>query len=152
MTRLEKCELLKLKGYTYDPENGKIYGTKGQEIVRKCNGYILFGNTRNWKHNTYGHHFAWYWVYGNVDFEMLDHINQNRSDNRISNLRIVTHQENCFNNNYKGYSWDKDRNKWKSQIHISGKTIHLGRYNTEQEARDAYLIAKEKYHTILYQI
>ena len=148
MTRLEKCEILKVKGYTYDPQTGKIYGIKGQEILRKCNGYISFGGTRNWKHYCYGHHYAYFMTYGNVDFTMLDHINRDRSDNRICNLRIVTHQENCFNNNYKGYSWDINRNKWKSQIRIDGKSIHLGRYDTEEEARQAYLIAKEKYHII----
>ena len=148
MTRVEKCEILKEKGYTYNPDTGKIYGTKGQEILRKCNGYIQFGNTRNWKHSCYGHHFAWYMTYGNVDFERLDHINQNKSDNRICNLRIVSHQQNCFNNNFKGYSWDKNRDKWKPQIHIDGKTIFLGRFNTEEEARNSYLEAKKKYHII----
>jgi hypothetical protein len=143
MTRLEKCELLKSKGYTYDPETGKIYGIRGKEIIRKCNkGYILLSN------HLKGHHFAWYITYGNVNFDILDHINRDKSDNRICNLRILTNQQNLFNTNKKGYSWHNVANKWISQIGINNKSIYLGLFNTEEEARNAYLQAKEKYHII----
>jgi len=147
MTRLEKCELLKSKGYTYDPETGKVSGIKGFELQNKNkSGYNIIGmkNTTCLR----AHHYAWYMTYGNVDFWELDHINRDKSDNRISNLRIVNSQENKFNNNAKGYSWDKSRNKWHSKIHINGKTINLGRFDNEEEARQAYLQAKEKYHII----
>jgi len=79
----------------------------------------------------------------------IDHIHHNTLDNRKSELRIVTCQENHFN--YKepqGYSWDKNRNKWLAQIRIDNKNIFLGRYSNEQDARDAYLKAKEIYHII----
>jgi len=143
MTRIEKCELLKSKGYTYDPETGKIYGISGKEIIRKDNkGYILLSN------HLKGHHFAWFMTYGNVDFEMLDHINQIKYDNRICNLRILTNQQNLFNTNKKCYSWHNVANKWISQIGINNKSIYLGLFNTEEEARNAYLEAKKKYHTI----
>jgi hypothetical protein len=148
MTRLEKCELLKSKGYTYDPETGKIYGVRGKEITNtRKDGYILL-KSRQMTSILYGHHFGWYMTYGNVDFGELDHINRNASDNRISNLRIVTSQQNKFNQEHKGYCWDKSRSKWISHIHLNKKQIHLGRFNTEEEARNAYLEAKKKYHTI----
>lgn len=143
MERIDKCELLKSKGYTYNPETGQIYGSRGKEITNKTKwGYIYL------THNLLGHHFAWYMTYGNVDFKELDHKNRNPSDNRISNLRIVTCQENQFNRNSRGYSWDKTNNKWVSQIGFNGKVIHLGRYITEQEAREVYINAKKKYHKI----
>jgi hypothetical protein len=142
MTRLEKCELLKLKGYKYDPETGKIYGSKGKEIIRKCNGYISL------KYNLYGHHFAFYMIYGNVDFDELDHINRDKSDNSIRNLRIVTSQQNKFNKTHKGYYWHKHTQKWMSRIQVNGDNIYLGLFNIEKEARNAYLQAKEKYHII----
>lgn len=148
MTRLDKCELLKSKGYTYDPETGKIFGIKGQEIYRKNgDGYIVLSN-RDFKGNLAAHHFGWYMTYGNVDFERLDHQNKNRTDNRICNLRILTHQENLFNTDAKGYCWNKKRNKWRAQIMLNRKTIYLGSFNTEEEARNAYLQAKKIYHTI----
>jgi hypothetical protein len=148
MTRLEKCELLKSLGYTYDAETGKIFGMKGKEITRKCNkGYICLTN-QLFKGNLKGHHFAWYMIYDNVDFEMLDHINRIKSDNRIVNLRISNTQKNAFNTNAKGYYFDKSTNRWRSIISIDGKKKHLGRFDTEEEAKEAYLIAKEKYHII----
>jgi hypothetical protein len=142
MTRLEKCELLKSKGYTYDPETGKIYGVRGKEIIRKDNdGYIRLN------YDLFGHHFAWYMVYGNVDFIELDHKNRTRSDNHIDNLRISNRSQQNQNTNAKGYYWHKSRNKWRSNIMINNKQIHLGYFNTEEDAKNAYIKAKEKYHT-----
>jgi len=77
----------------------------------------------------------------------IDHINRNKLDNRVENLKITTNQGNHFNlSKAKGYSWDK--NKWKAKITLNGKHIHLGRYDTEEEARQAYLDAKPKYHKL----
>jgi hypothetical protein len=149
MTRLEKCIALKDKGYIYAPETGKIYGVRGNELNRKDNsGYIVIGNRSILSSNLYAHHFAWYWVYGNVDFDLLDHKDQNPSNNRIDNLRILDNQKNLFNTKSKGYYWDKYHNKWRSQIVLNRKTIYLGLYNTEEEARQAYLNAKKIYHKI----
>ena len=148
MTRLEKCELLKFKGYTYYKETGKIFGVRGKEIIRKDDrGYILISNHFG-NQSLLGHHYAWYMTYGNVDFEMLDHINRDKSDNRICNLRIVNNQKNAFNTNAKGYYFHKNTNKWRAQIQVEKKRIHLGLFNTEEEARNVYLEAKKKYHII----
>ena len=148
MTRLEKCELAKERGYTYDPKTGKIYGARGREIgnIRK-DGYIQF--------RTFGitqilaHHFAWYMIYGNVDFEMLDHINTQRSDNRISNLRIADNQLNQQNrlNSVKGYWFDKKKQKYKTIISINRKQINGGYFETKEEAHNRYLELKKIYHT-----
>ena len=85
-------------------------------------------------------------TYGNVDFERLDHIDTNKSNNSITNLRILTHQENLFNTNAKGYYYHKKTNKWVSMIGINYTQKNLGYFNTEEEARNAYLEAKKKYH------
>jgi hypothetical protein len=143
MTRLEKCEWYKNKGYTYNSETGKIFGIYGKEIISKSkSGYIHIGG------RLYGHHYAWYMTYGNVDFIELDHINTNPSDNRICNLRISNRNQQTQNRNSKGYYWDKNKNKWRSEIVYYGKRNKLGYFNTEEEARNAYLQAKEKYHII----
>ena len=79
--------------------------------------------------------------------KQIDHINGNRSDNRLENLRIVNNQQNHFNQTKaKGYS--KRGNKFIAYIKINGKSIHLGCFNTEEEAHNAYLEAKEIYHKI----
>ena len=149
MDRLEKCVLLKSLGYTYDPESGKIYGMKGKEIT-SLNRYVIITGNKKFKGNLLGHHFAYYYVYGNVDFEMLDHINGNKTDNRICNLRISNKYKNQWNrfDEIKGYTWNKKKNKWQSTIKVQGKSIFLGLYETKEEARQSYLLAKSKYHII----
>jgi hypothetical protein len=149
MNRLEKCQLVKSLGYTYDLNTGKIYGVKGNEI-KSTNRYIIITGNKKFKGNLLGHHFAWYMIYDNVDFEMLDHINGDKTDNRICNLRISNKYKNQWNrfDEIKGYSWSARDNKWKSTIKANGKSIFLGLYETEEEARQSYLLAKEKYHLI----
>lgn len=150
MTREEKCQMAIEKGFTYNPQTGKIYGIRGKEITNKLNkGYIRFQfNHIDKIYRLKGHQFGWYWV-NKECVEQIDHINGVKDDNRICNLRSVTNQENAFNRKaVKGYSWHKIEKKWRARIMINNKSIHLGDYKTEEEARQAYLVAKEKYHII----
>lgn len=72
----------------------------------------------------------------------VDHINGNKLDNRRSNLRICTHQENMFNqriksNNstgFKGVSKNKATGRYEAYVHHSGKKHYLGLFDTPQEA------------------
>lgn len=83
------------------------------------------------------------------DSLFIDHINGNRSDNLIDNLRLVNVQENGYNRKkVKGYSWDKAMQKWRAMIKINQKSISLGFFDTEDEARAAYLSAKKTLHVI----
>jgi hypothetical protein len=81
-------------------------------------------------------------TYGNVDFEMLDHLNRDRADNKLSNLRIVDNQTNSSNQFGKGYS--KSGYKWKSYITINYKQKHLGVFETQEEAHQAYIEEKKR--------
>lgn len=79
--------------------------------------------------------------------QIIDHIDGNTQNDNLENLRIVSHQGNQWNrHNEKGYC--KDRNKFRAMIRINYKRIYLGSYDTEEEAKNAYLQAKEKYHII----
>lgn len=81
--------------------------------------------------------------------DIIDHRDGNPSNNQIENLRVTTHQGNCWNKTRaKGYTWDKQYVKWKAQIMVDYKTIILGYFDTEEEARQAYLAAKLIYHII----
>lgn len=85
---------------------------------------------------------------------VVDHINHNGLDNRKSNLRICTNQENICNceipkNNKsgcKGVYWAKDKNKWTVQVTINNKTIYIGRYTNLEEAIEARKEASKKYY------
>jgi hypothetical protein len=147
MTREERCKLAIEKGFTYDSETGLIYNRYGKELKKINKGYICFYVTKyDKKYYLLGHQFAWYWVYKEC-VEEIDHINRIRYDNRIFNLRSVTKQQNSFNRiNVKGYSFQKGTNKYRADIRFNNKTIYLGLYHSEQEARNAYLQAKEIYH------
>lgn len=146
MTRLEKIQLCIEKGITCDVETGKVYGIYGKELISKLNGYKCIHADKIKK--LYQHQFVYYIATGEI-VESIDHINGDKSDNRIINLRSVNHQQNGFNRTTaKGYYWNNKKNKWHSQIRLNGKKIHLGLFNTELEARKAYLDAKKIYHII----
>lgn len=77
---------------------------------------------------------------------ITDHINRNTLDNRKCNLRFVSYSQNCMNRGkyknktsiYKGVHWDKNRNKWKSEIKLNSRAIYIGRFDDEVEAAKAY--------------
>ena len=96
------------------------------------------------------HRLIYIWHYGNIESHIhIDHINRIRNDNNIENLRLVTCQENNFNRGMvKGYDFHKKTNKFRAQIEINNKKINLGMFNTKEEAREAYLKAKQEIHII----
>ena len=76
----------------------------------------------------------------------VDHIDRNRKNNHISNLRYATDSENGMNkikqsNNTTGYvgvTYDKRRGKYQARYSLNGKLKHIGYYNTALEASEAY--------------
>jgi hypothetical protein len=80
--------------------------------------------------------------------QQIDHIDRIRTNNNVNNLRLITHKENCYNKTCKGYYFKTDVKKFCSQIRLNYKLIHLGYFDTEEDARNAYIEAKAKYHII----
>ncbi len=76
----------------------------------------------------------------------IDHIDHNGLNNRRSNLRFATNQQNSFNrkshigssSKYKGVSWNNLQRKWVVQIAINGKGRHIGYFANEKDAALAY--------------
>ncbi|AZF37722.1 Phage HNH homing endonuclease [Pseudomonas sp. R4-39-08] len=101
------------------------------------------------------HRLAWLHHYGEWPANELDHINGNKDDNRIANLRDVNRKGNCENqrrpqrNNTSGFlgvSWAKNEKKWKAQISHGGKKRAIGYFDSPEKAHEAYLAVKRELH------
>jgi len=93
------------------------------------------------------HNPSWNIYDGSKD-NYIDHFDGDPSNNNIANLRCVTQQENNWNRvNAKG-CYLRETGKWCAQIKVDGKIIRLGQFDNEEDARNAYLEAKKKYHII----
>ena len=98
------------------------------------------------------HRLAWLYVYG-VWPKEIDHINHNRKDNRILNLRNISHRDNMMNASKRkdnksgvtGVCWDKANNKWQAYIIVNGKNINLGRFVSKSDAVKTRKNASIKY-------
>ena len=102
------------------------------------NGYVV-ARKAGLKKTLYLHHLI---LPRKKGFE-VDHQFGNKLDNRKSKLRYATHQQNMRNRkNAKGYSWDKQREKFRAEIKVDGKKIHLGLFDKEKDARKAYCEAR----------
>lgn len=99
------------------------------------------------------HRLAWFYEHGEMPSLFIDHINGKTDDNRISNLRVVTNQQNAQNkrtahaNNSHGFlGVSKEGGKWKARIRVDGKEKYLGLFATPDEAHAAYVAAKVAFH------
>lgn len=101
------------------------------------------------------HRLAWVYVYGKEPLNDLDHINQNKLDNRIVNLREATRQQNMQNvtlhkhnrSGFKGVAWHTTRKKWRAYIFNGYKQTHLGLFETIEQAVQARKAAEFQCHT-----
>jgi hypothetical protein len=101
-----------------------------------------------------GHRIAWFLHFGQWPTGEVDHINCNKSDNRIDNLRVVSHAENSRNrpaqaNNssgFKGVHFCSTYRKFRAQIGIEGRRIALGYFESAEQAAKAYEKAASEIH------
>jgi len=138
--------------FDYDTINGGLIWKKNGKVAGSIehHGYIRIGvNGKTYR----AHHLVWLWHHGVFPDTIVDHINQNKSDNRIENLRLSDPTLNNLNrstgsNNtsgYKGVSYVKRINKYQATITVKGKLYRLGQYKTFEEAKYARISAEEEY-------
>jgi len=145
-------------GYVFKYEK-KTKKWKLMNLNKKYNnGYIIIELTNKKKERKWFklHRIVYYAfnqerfnIYDSSTDNSIDHINGNKLDNRLSNLRNVTHQHNQWNRTKaKGYYFNKRANKYQAQIVIEGKIKYLGLFKTKTGAKLKYLRTKEVLHKI----
>jgi hypothetical protein len=99
------------------------------------------------------HRLVWMWHYGEFPNGHIDHIDGNKLNNKIENLREATDAQNVQNqrkaraSNKLGIQGVcKQNNKYRASIHLNYKKIHLGYFDTPEKAHQKYLDAKRKLH------
>jgi hypothetical protein len=150
-------EFIKQK-FDYDPIKGELIykehswkKLKGHKAGFASNGYWKVYLKYEDKAQYLAHLVIWMWVFGKLPLGEIDHINGNRSDNRIENLRDISHRENICNQKkhrdgkLPGCSFQGDHKKFRVRYRIKGKLMHGGYFNTEEEANEMYAkLRKEK--------
>lgn len=99
------------------------------------------------------HRIVWLYVNGRWPSSLIDHKNGDGTDNRIDNLRESTFTENHANRKHQGQNasglkgafFHKRANRWTSRIGVNGKLLHLGMFDTPEDAHAAYVAAAEKH-------
>jgi hypothetical protein len=157
----------------YEPETGKLFWLPRPREMFKTKRAFSTWNAQNSGNEAfsrvapmgykmgaifdkvqYAHRIIWVMHFGEVPkSHCLDHIDGDKLNNKISNMRLVTRQQNCFNSaakksgtGKKGVCLCKRTMKWTARIQVSGVVKNLGRFDSVEEAGDAYLAAAQEYH------
>lgn len=143
----------KIRNWDFNqPEDYKLIPLFGGDFVKVDNeDFEIFKNV-NWCLHKSGYAYNDYfklmhrYIMNTPDGMDTDHINHNKLDNRKSNLRICNRTQNNANqkvrkgytSKYKGVSWNKNLQKWVSQISVNNNTYNLGIFESELEAAKSY--------------
>lgn len=116
---------------------GRMFGKEAGCLM--SNGYwqIMLNNKNRTRHR-----LVWEWHNGEIPEGLfIDHINRNKSDDRIENLRLSTPAQNIRNSKhstgssqYRGVSYCKRTKSYEAYGHLGRRKIHLGRFKTETQA------------------
>ena len=144
----------------YEPDTGlwcwRVQTSKRVDVgdsagYRRSDGYLCI---RIHGKLYLGHRLAWLYVYGVWPPSGIDHIDVDKSNCRISNLRLATQSENGRNHHkrntntsgYRGVHFDKRRKKWMAFISTEKKRKHVGYFETAESANEARIAAAIKLH------
>ncbi len=144
---------------SYDPSTGIFTRKKSCKGCRKDSivgsktkhGYLVTSFHRK---QIYLHRLAWFFVYKEMPNGLVDHIDGDKTNNKINNLRIVNFSENAQNSfrhfdNKSGYKgvWKHSDKKWRSGICLNGKMKYLGLFDNPKDAHNAYVKESQILHS-----
>lgn len=155
MSKLTQDEIKSL----FDYKNGKlVWKIKPNRNIRigDAAGSIDSHGYLQTKHNGIvylNHRLIWLMHYGWLP-KLIDHVNGNKTDNRIENLRQATPQQNQHNakrrvdnkSGVKGVVWRKDSRKWRADIQVNGKRRSLGCFDSIENAKEFIMLTREMLH------
>lgn len=146
------------KEFAYDPQNGRIYRAEAASEVGLANAEpVEFEKKGYWyvrmgKFTIPAHQVAWALTFDEFANASLDHIDRDKKNNRIPNLRKATGSQNMANvvgrgsTQGKGVYWDARREKYQAQITYKYRTKHLGHFADLEDAAHAYNKAAVEIH------
>ena len=137
----------------FDYQDGMLYWKNGRSGIKTdgseagCihhTGYrVITVNSKSYK----VHRLIWVMFNGDIPKSyVLDHKDRNKLNNNIANLRLATPSQNNLNKNFKGFTWCNYHKKWRVQISAPCKKVHIGFFDTELNARAAYLKARKNFY------
>lgn len=151
---MDRLEIAKMKGWLYDPISGEVRTRLGKVIsakhVQKNQTYII-GKVRHngVEYKIFTHRYAWYYMTGEIP-NQVDHKEHHIDpiyNNRFENLRSSDVCKNQWNRpRCKGYFFDDKNMKYRVDITFNKSRKYIGHFDSEIDARKAYLDAKKKYH------
>ena len=141
----------KIDGYDYEVSSkGRVRNIKTGRILKpviNSESYYFVNLWKNGKGKSFRIHrlVAIAFLDNPENKKNVDHINNDRLDNNVKNLRFASSQENSRNrqlsnrntSGIKGVHWHKRYKKWHAQIKLNGKKIHIGYFNSLDEAKTA---------------
>jgi len=147
--------------FEYDPFTGTLrWKEKRSNIVQNSMAGCIHGSgykVVTIKSKTYKlHRIIWIMLFGEIPKGFyLDHINGNKIDNRLENLRLATNNQNQQNrpapknssSGYRGVTWHKVANKWMARICHEKKRMTIGFFDTAEDAYEAYKQEAKKLFT-----
>lgn len=135
--------------------DGKCAGREAGSVAKDGYRHIAFNEDGKFR-SVLAHRMAWFIHYGEEPPPQVDHINRNRADNRIENLRAASAADNARNRGpirnakYKGVCFDPSgrgaSKPWRAYLHVKRRRVEVGRYATAELALEAYKVAAKKFH------